>query len=253
MIEAVLKGVYNSPFKILKPKKEYIMNVPWLSKQTISKKATELIDGFQAMAGYEVKPPIPVEDIIERYLGLRLIYDDLTRIFRQEVLGAVYVEARTICINERLFESGSEGRLVFTSGHETGHWVLHRQYANNQETSKTKKPSIVCNPKNAKEPIEWQADYFSSCLLMPERDIRQAFEEVCAAEPLIVKSSMADKNNSGEQPYLEQWPFISAAMCEAGGFSNVSKHAMIIRLQDLGLLVNKTGKKMDWDTILGDE
>ena len=117
MIEAVLKGVYNSPFKILKPKKEYIMNVPWLSKQTISKRATELIDGFQAMAGYEVKPPIPVEDIIERYLGLRLIYDDLTRIFRQEVLGAVYVEARTICINERLFEGSSEGRLVFTCGH----------------------------------------------------------------------------------------------------------------------------------------
>ena len=129
---------------------------------------------------------------------------------------------------------------------------MHPQYANNQQTSKTKKPSIVCNPKNAKEPIEWQADYFSSCLLMPERDIRQAFEEVCAAEPLIVKSSMADKNNSGEQPYLEQWPFISAAMCEAGGFSNVSKHAMIIRLQDLGLLINKTGKTMDWDALCGD-
>ena len=71
-------------------------------------------------------------------------------------------------------------------------------------------------------------------------------------EPLIVESSMNDaKEVSKEQPYLEQWPFISAAMCEAGGFSNVSKHAMIIRLQDLGLLVNKTGKKMDWETIVG--
>ena len=62
------------------------MNVPFLSKQTISKKATELIDGFQAMAGYEVKPPIPVEDIIERYLGLRLLYNDLTRVFRTVAL-----------------------------------------------------------------------------------------------------------------------------------------------------------------------
>jgi hypothetical protein len=42
-------------------------------------------------------------------------------------------------------------------------------------------------------------------------------------------------------------------MCEAGGFSNVSKHAMIIRLQDLGLLVNKTKKKMDWEALCGDE
>jgi len=37
-----------------------------------------------------------------------------------------------------------------------------------------------------------------------------------------------------------------AAMCEAGGFSNVSKQAMIIRLQDLGLMINKTSTKMDW-------
>ena len=230
------------------------MNVPWLSKETIARKATELIDGFQAIAGYEVKPPIPVEDIIERYLGLRLIYDDLTRIFHQEILGAVYVQAKTICINERLFESGSEGRLVFTCGHETGHWVLHRQYANNHPKDKTKKPSIVCKPGNAKEPIEWQADYFASCLLMPEKEIREGFEKVCAPEPLVVKNSMSDPGGgSGEEPYLEQWPFIAAAMCEAGGFPNVSKHAMIIRLQDLGLLVNKTKKKMDWNSIMGDE
>lgn len=194
------------------------MNVPWLSKETISKRATDLINGFQSMAGYEVKPPIPVEDIIERYLGLRLIYDDLTRIFRQEVLGAVYVEARTICINERLFESSSEGRLVFTCGHETGHWVLHRQYANNQQTSKTKRPSIVCNPKNNKKPIEWQADYFSSCLLMPEKDIREAFEEVCASEPLIVKSSMTEKDNAGEQPYLDSGPLFQPSCVKRVAF-----------------------------------
>ena len=86
-----------------KSEKEQIMNVPWLSKETISKKATALINGFQELAKYEVKPPIPVEDIIERYLGLRLIYDDLTRVFGREVLGAVYVESKAICINERLF------------------------------------------------------------------------------------------------------------------------------------------------------
>ena len=230
------------------------MNVPWLSKETISRKATELIDGFQALAKYEVKPPIPVEDIIERYLGLSLLYNDLTKVFGREVLGAVYAESRAICINERLFESSSEGRLVFTIAHEVGHWVLHRQYATEQSTAGTKSSEIVCKPGNAKEPIEWQADYFSSCLLMPEKEIREAFEKVCAPEPLIVRSSVTDSGEgSSKQPYLEQWPFIAAAMCEAGGFPNVSKHAMIIRLQDLGLLVNKTKKKMDWNSIMGDE
>ena len=230
------------------------MNVPWISKETISEKATELIDGFQALAKYEVKPPIPVEDIIERYLGLKLLYNDLTRVFGREVLGAVYVESKTICINERLFESSSEGRLVFTIAHEVGHWVLHRQYVTEQSKAGINSPAIVCRPRNAKEPIEWQADYFASCLLMPEKEIREAFEEVCASEPLVVKNSMSENDGgSGEEPYLEQWPFIAAAMCETGGFPNVSKHAMIIRLQDLGLLVNKTKKRMDWNSIMGDE
>jgi hypothetical protein len=230
-----------------------MMNVPWISKEDIDRRATNLIDNFQALAKYEVKPPIPVEDIIERYLGLKLLYDDLTRVFGRDVLGAVYVKSKAICINERLFESSSEGRLVFTIAHEVGHWVLHRQYIEAQEKDGSRQV-IVSNKRNSKDTIEWQADYFASCLLMPEKEIREAFEKVCAPEPLIIKNSMNDTNGgSGEEPFLEQWPFIAAAMCEAGGFSNVSKHAMIIRLQDLGLLVNKTKKRMDWDAILGDE
>ena len=51
------------------------------------------------------------------------------------------------------------------------------------------------------------------------------------------------------EPFVEQWPFNAAAMCEAGGFSNVSKQAMIIRLQDLGLLINQTSTKMDWKVL----
>jgi Zn-dependent peptidase ImmA (M78 family) len=33
---------------------------------------------------------------------------------------------------------------------------------------------------------------------------------------------------------------------EAGGFSNVSKQAMIIRLQDLGLVQNETRARLSW-------
>ena len=104
------------------------MKVPWISKEDIVQKATDVIQNFQSLAKYEVKPPIPIDDIIERYLGVKLIYVDLQKVFGRDVLGAAYVESNTICINERLFENASEGRLVFTCGHEVGHWVLHRQY-----------------------------------------------------------------------------------------------------------------------------
>jgi len=134
-----------------------------------------------------------------------------------------------------------------------GHWVLHRQYIGAQEKDGSRQ-IIVSKKGNSKETIEWQADYFASCLLMPEKEIREAFEKVCAPEAIVVKNSLNDSNEgSGEEPFVEQWPFIAAAMCEAGGFSNISKHAMIIRLQDLGLLVNKTKKKMDWEALCGNE
>ena len=49
------------------------MKVPWISKVDVAQKASDVIENFQALANYEVQPPIPVEDIIERYLGLRLL------------------------------------------------------------------------------------------------------------------------------------------------------------------------------------
>jgi hypothetical protein len=225
------------------------MKVPWISKQRIAEKANQLIEGFQAMAGYTVRPPIPVEDIVERYLNLTLIYDDLQKILGKNILGATYVESRTICVNERLFEDGSEGRLVFTCAHEVGHWVLHRQYLKSENEKPSGNNTIVCTTKDSKAPIEWQADYFASCLLMPEKEIREAFDKVCSSKPFVVENTMSDNSERGQssQPYVEQWPFISAAMCELGGFTNVSKHAMIIRLQDLGLLVNKTNIQLDWN------
>jgi len=228
------------------------MKVPWISKEEIAQKAMDLMEAFQTMAGYTVRPPVPVEDIIERSLGLRLLYEDLEKVFgSNDVLGATYVESKVICINERLFEHSSEGRLVFTCAHEAGHWVLHRRYVDVERERNSKDEAIVCSLRDAKAPIEWQADYFAACLLMPEKAIREAFQKVCGPEPFIIKNVRGgvQEGSRSEEPFVEQWPFIAAAMCEAGGFSNVSKQAMIIRLQDLGLLINQTSTKMDWKAI----
>jgi Zn-dependent peptidase ImmA (M78 family) len=228
------------------------MKVPWISKKEIAEKAMALILDFQERAGYRIRPPVPVEEIMERSLGLTLRYMDLSKIFgKREVLGATYTESRLVLINERLFEHSSEGRLVFTCAHEAGHWVLHRPYVQPQNGDDSKNEAIVCTTANAKEPIEWQADYFASCLLMPEEEMKASFQRVCCPEPLVIKhaKSLAKAGSPCQEPFLEQWPYIAAAMCEAGGFSNVSRQAMVIRLQDLGLVINKTGLKMDWQAL----
>lgn len=228
------------------------MKVPWISKRKISDKAMSLIEDFQAKAGYRITPPIPVDEIVGRSLGLTVRYMDLSKVFgRRIVLGATYAESRPVLINERLFEHSSEGRLVFTCAHEAGHWVLHWPYVERQNGKGSRSEAMVCTTDNAKEPIEWQADYFASCLLMPEREMKEAFQRVCCPAPLVIRHARAltKPGSSCPEPFLEQWPYIAAAMCEAGGFSNVSRQAMIIRLQDLGPVVNQTGLKMDWEDL----
>ena len=147
-----------------------------MPKKDISSHASNLLAGYQEIMGKPVKPPIPVEDIIERYLGLGLSFEDLEeKLGMKDVLGATYVTSRLISINERLFEDKSEGRLVYTCAHEVGHWVLHRKFVEVAERSGSYQDAIVCRSANSKRPIEWQADYFAACLLMPEKEVENVF------------------------------------------------------------------------------
>jgi hypothetical protein len=86
------------------------------------------------------------------------------------------------------------------------------------------------------------------------KEMREVFHKVCGLEPFVFKNARSDvvEGTPCEQPHVDQWPFISAAICELGGFSNISKPAMIIRLQDLGLLVNKANIQLDWKTLCVD-
>ncbi len=225
------------------------MKVPWLKKEEISEKASDLIADYQMVCDAPVKPPIPVENIIEQHLNLRLSFEDLDRIMGlEDVLGATYVEAKRVCINKKLLDKSFEGRLVFTCAHEVGHWVLHRQYAKVQTRTGTKGEVIVCRSEYARAPIEWQADYFAGCLLMPKTELVQAFRKVFGTAALMlynVKSAIV-RSPVCIDPCVENWPQIADLVCETGGFTNVSRHAMIIRLQELGLLMNLTRVPLGW-------
>ena len=106
---------------------------------------------------------------------------------------------------------------------------------------------IFCRVRDAKKPIEWQADYFASCMLMPEAAVKDAFCQCYGSKPLMLYNlKSAFSGPLCFDPCVETWPKIAGAIKEAGGFSNVSKQAMIIRLQDLGLVKNETRAKLSW-------
>jgi Zn-dependent peptidase ImmA (M78 family) len=226
------------------------MKVPWMPKLELSKKADDVLDGYQDLMGHPIRPPVPVKDIIKGLLGLKLAYLDFEeKLGMKDVLGATYVNARVICVNEKLNDSQHEGRMAFTCAHEVGHWELHREWVNAVARSEGGEDVILCRAKDAKQPIEWQADYFAGCLLIPEKDVKRAFQRAFGRECLEILNEKSTFRGSPLcfDPSVENWHFIARAVCETGGFSNVSKQAMAIRLQELGLLVNLTGRQMTWE------
>ena len=82
---------------------------------------------------------------------------------------------------------------------------------------------------------------------MPKEAVISAFYKCYGSRTLIlynVKSAF-----SGPicfDPCVENWPKIADAVKKAGSFSNVSTQAMIIRLQDLGLVKNETRARLSW-------
>jgi hypothetical protein len=233
------------------------MKVPFLQKSDIAEKASDLIQDYQALLGRAVSPPIPVEDIIERHLKLNLDYIDFTeppdmKIDMKNVFGATYVRRRLIAISKNLLNDTNEGRLCFTCAHETGHWVLHSSLietaARTGRETGTGAEAVFCREKDARTPAEWQADYFASCLLMPEEAVRAAFKTVFGSEALDMYNI---KQTFPSTPFhfdicVENWRLVAEAVRLAGDFLNVSKQAMIIRLQNLGLIINHTGRIMTW-------
>jgi Zn-dependent peptidase ImmA (M78 family) len=220
---------------------DLMAKIPWLSYQEIAQASSSLLCGYAAFTGRPLSPPIPVEAIIEKYLGLVLEYEDLVELLGiPDVLGATWVEDKRIVIHEPLLE-GVEGRLTFTCAHEVGHWILHREWAI-RALQRTGNRAIVCRDGSAKLRGEWQADYFAACLLMPEAQVRKAFESVFGDEPLVMHNVRGCFGRWAIvlDPALDTAPEIAEAVKVAGGFTNCSREAMRYRLQDLGLLVDMT-------------
>ena len=107
--------------------------VPFLAEEAIERDAAALLAEYEHARGVALVPPIPVEDIIEKHLKLRIEFDDMharhniPRIGRgkTDILGAIYGDG-SIFIDESLDPDenpSKEGRYRFTLAHEGGgHW-----------------------------------------------------------------------------------------------------------------------------------
>jgi hypothetical protein len=134
--------------------------VPYLSDEAIERDAALLAEYAQAH-GVTVKPPIPIENIVEKHLKLRVEFDDTHKLFGiprdpesdPDILGAIFFDETRIVIDESLDPEENptkEGRYRFTLAHEGGgHWRLHRHLFTKDPTQAAlfggpSAPSVVC-------------------------------------------------------------------------------------------------------------
>jgi len=246
------------------------IKVRYLSEDEIEQDAELLLAEFAETAGAPIKLPIPVADITIYHLALRLGFADLhdtlgIRMEREQpdILGAIWVDKETVLIDRSLDPKENPsmmGRYRFSVAHEIGHWRLHRSYVakDANQTSlfaAASEPTVICRSSQAKEPIEWQADFFSSCLLMPRRRVREEWKKCLGhTHPLL----LSDLRPNGQtmmraQTLIYEEGRNEAAAVEDALFENVAKPiarrfdvspaAMRIRLERLGLLLRQAPRQ----------
>lgn len=124
-----------------------------LKPETIEKVANEVRNIFKVGIG----PISNVTLLIER-LGIRVAFKNLS---------LEQIDAVTEKLNGRQYivintHNRSSVRIRFNLAHELGHVLLHSRYLERD----------ISNSSNRKR-IEWEANYFAGCLLMPEDGIAQ--------------------------------------------------------------------------------
>lgn len=234
-------------------------DVPYLHEKQIEREARALLEEFEFKFDRKPTAPIPVEKITEIQLQLTLEFKDMKSLFPYaDVHGAIWFDEGIIGIDQSLdpdLNPPMLGRYHFTLAHELGHWCLHRRlYIDNPNQMRlfddgSRQPDVVCRSSERRKPIELQADMFAASLLMPRQMVLEAWTEFRGGDEWEMEMPQVRQQYVNRSLYLRgQLATTDAdrdlAMKEdfAGPLAtkfSVSKEAMRIRLEELGLFVEK--------------
>jgi Zn-dependent peptidase ImmA (M78 family) len=242
------------------------IKVPFLPEDEIERQAELLREEYADTIGGPVKLPVPADEIATYHLALRLGFADLHETLgipmlrdQPDVLGAIWVETETVIIDHSLDPKKNPpmaGRYRFSVAHEVGHWRLHRPYVARVASQPSlfdgaSEPTIICRSSQSKEPIEWQADAFASCLLMPGYRVYNEWQQCLGrTRPLLLSDLRPNarvtmraqtkiyEQGRSESDAVDDALFEEVAKPIAQRFG-VSPQAMRIRLERLGLLLRQ--------------
>jgi hypothetical protein len=216
----------------------------FIKDQEFEEEAALLLAEYGTNHGQVTAPPIPVDEIVELYLRLTLELIDTRKLFGvDDVHGALWVNEKRVGIDQRLDPTRYPprlGRYRFTLAHEAGHWRLHRHLYHRRANQHSlfpegaDRPEYICRSSDT-TPIEYQANRFASCLLMPREIFKRAWHEWRGDMDAIYLPDLREQiGDAGtDESVLE-----NAIRPFAGEFQ-VSPEAMRIRAEGIGLLLRK--------------
>jgi hypothetical protein len=194
----------------------------------IERKSLSLLREHEGRIGARVQLPVPIDDIIEKTLGLHVTWLEIEEDANEIILARIdpsFHGHPTVQMNERRLNHFEAyfGTEAYSKAHEAGHWVLHlgrgqsTQLSLGGSFSWELKGRLLCRRLDNQDRREFQAERFAAFLLLPEHLLRPAIHRL----------------------YLTRWSVINELALHCG----VSKTAMRKRLEQIGeILVGPEGQ-----------
>ena len=185
----------------------------FLSKLEIESCALNVLLQMEAKLNSAPRWPLDASRVAE-FLGLDLVWDSIPDDEQGQIAARILPLEKLIEINEDIPQlRGGFGES--TIAHEIGHWVLHINTAEVERNIRLQSKGVnvsveplLCRSADDIDGIEWQAQYFAGCLLMPQH---------------ILTELKQDKD-------LTKWQHLYQMKDELG----VTISNLLHRLQDLG-------------------
>ncbi|HEY9695642.1 MAG TPA: ImmA/IrrE family metallo-endopeptidase [Oculatellaceae cyanobacterium] len=150
----------------------------YISRAEIESKAVNVLTRVQAKLTRSLKWPIDAGFIAE-HLGLDMDCGYIPPDEQGAIAAMIMPTESRIVINENSLKL-AKGFEASSIAHEIGHWELH---INQNAVAQVKKlqnrgletsiEPFLCRSLSSKQGIEWQAQYFSGCLLMPQFKLQE--------------------------------------------------------------------------------
>lgn len=97
-----------------------------LRNQEIEEIAASRLAELERKLGQPLSPPIPIDLVAEKVLGLDFLWEPIDELPGEQILGGLVAKKRLIVLNENRkgLLTGKPGVERSTKGHEMGHWDL---------------------------------------------------------------------------------------------------------------------------------